>query len=154
MTQVVVDAELLVLLLAGNTSPDIIARHKNLSAYTLADYALLLDVLRQAQTVVVTPNTLTEASNLIRQIGEPDRRRLTETLANLAEHCPELYVESTLAIKQPEFERLGLTDAALLALSSAERVLLTSDADLYIAAATRGLPVENFHHVREARGTV
>ena len=61
---VVLDANLLVLFVVGIASPSYIAKHKRLAAYTENDFALLTDLLSAAGSVIVTPNIVTETSNL------------------------------------------------------------------------------------------
>ena len=66
-----VDANLLVLLVVGNVDQDLIAKHGRLEEYTAEDYETLLDLLSQTRQsqIYVTPNTLTEASNLLYRHG-------------------------------------------------------------------------------------
>ena len=75
-----IDANLLVLLAVGNEGRDFIAKHRRLDEYSAADYDILIGLLRQVSRVLVTPNTLTEASNLLSQHGEPERSRFMGSL--------------------------------------------------------------------------
>ena len=61
------DSNLLILLVVGSESRDLIPRHRRLQHYPSEDYDILLDILQDADQLFVTPNTLTEASNLLRQ---------------------------------------------------------------------------------------
>ncbi len=130
-----IDANLLVLLVAGNTGTHIITRHKRLKQFTVGDYRRLRELIFDAGGVVyVTPNTLTEASNLLRNYGEPDKTRLSNTLATLINESQEVVVYSADAVANAAYQRLGLADAALLEVISADRPLLTVDAPLVIEA--------------------
>lgn len=130
------DANLLVLLVAGDTDPHIITRHKRLKQFTVNDYRMLRELIFEAGGLVyVTPNTLTEASNLLRNYGEPDRTRLSNTLAALINESREVVVRSVDAAANVAYQRLGLTDAGLLEVISADRPLLTVDVQLAIEAA-------------------
>ena len=130
------DANLLVLLVAGDTDPHIITRHKRLKQFTVNDYRMLRELIFEAGGMVyVTPNTLTEASNLLRNYGEPDRTRLSDTLAALIHESQEVVVRSVDAAANVAYRRLGLTDAGLLEVISADRPLLTVDVQLAIEAA-------------------
>ena len=71
-----VDTNLLLLYIVGQEDPQIIAKHRRLEDYSAQDYTILKDLLTQAGQLFVTPNTLTEASNLLGQHGEPERSRL------------------------------------------------------------------------------
>ena len=144
-----VDANLLVLLVAGLTGRGMIAKHRRLREYTVEDYDLLARLVDRAGQVFVTPNTLTEASNLLAQHGEPERSRLLATLRSLIEASPETVIGSREASRDGAFLRLGLTDAVLLKAVSPEAPLVTVDLDLYLAAlAEGGKRAINFNHLR------
>ena len=146
-----VDANLLVLLVAGLTGPGMIARHRRLREYTVEDYDLLARLVARAGQVFVTPNTLTEASNLLAQHGEPERSSLLATLRSLIEVSPETVIASREASGEGAFLRLGLTDAVLLKAVSPDVPLVTVDLDLYLAAVAHGGErAINFNHLRFA----
>ena len=132
-----VDANLLTLLTAGGVDRSLIARHKRLDDYTADDYETLLIILNEVEQVFVTPNVLTEASNLLRQHREPERSLLMGALRFLIAESAEIVVASGQAAANPSFQTLGLTDAALLEAASAEAPLLTSDLGLYLAAIAK-----------------
>ena len=133
-----VDANLLILLVAGSVDPRIVAKHRRLNGFSTDDYDFLLVVLNEVPQIFVTPNTLTETSNLLRQHGEPERSLLIDRLAYLIEESDEVVVASAQAATNPYFRQLGLTDAALLESISPQTPLLTVDGDLYVAALTKG----------------
>ncbi len=144
-----VDAELLVLLVAGSLGRDIIARHRRLSSYTTEDYDTLLALLDRVEQAYVTPNTLTEASNLLGQHGEPERSGLLRQLALLVRHSEEVVVASGEASARVEYVRLGLTDAALLEVATSDTPILTADLALYLAALDKSPDsAVNFTHQR------
>lgn len=149
MAQVFIDASLLVLLVAGGAGQDLIAKHKRLKQYTTEDYDILVDMISQVDRVLVTPNTLTEASNLLAQHAEPERSRLFDRLRILIQNSDEIVVASVEASSNSAFRRLGLTDAALLEVITEESPLLTVDLNLYLAALEKGAQaVVNFTHYR------
>ena len=147
-----IDANLLVLLVVGSVGQELIAKHGRLEEYTAEDYDLLLELLRQTRQpqIYVTPNTLTEASNLLSQHGEPERSRILERLQYLIGDSREVVVESVQASTNSAFVRLGLTDAALLEVVTAETPLITVDLGLYLAALEKGPDTAlNFTHYRD-----
>ncbi len=146
----VVDSMLLVLYVAGRTNARIIAKHRNLGAYTADDFNQLSDLIADLGGVIwLTPNTLTETSNLLGQHGSPEREQLLETLRGLIAVGREVMVQSNDAAEHPLFPELGLTDAALLGIVSSDRPLLTMDGGLYAAAlADNQLCALNFNHFR------
>jgi hypothetical protein len=124
----ILDASLLVLLVVGATSRSLVERHKRLKAFTTEDFDLLLGLVTHAPEVLLTPNTLTEASSLLRHIEGPARNDIQETFRRLVLVASEEYIPSRGAVVRNEFLRLGLTDAALLEISSSTRVLLLTGA--------------------------
>ena len=143
-----IDANLLVLLAAGRTDPGLIAKHKRLTEFTSDDYKRLTELIIEYGTALVTPNTLTEASNLLAQHGEPERSRMFATLRFLIEDAEEIVIASVGAARNSVFERLGLTDAALLEVVSDATPLVTVDLDLYLAASRHAPNAAlNFRHL-------
>ena len=95
--------------------------------------------------VFVTPNTLTETSNLLENSGDS---RFLEKLRSLIEGSEEVVVESSRAAQNSEFNRLGLTDAVLLEVISPARPLFTVDFKLHRAALSKGnMAAVNFWHL-------
>ena len=129
-----IDTNLLVLLVVGRVGREHIARHRRLRAYTAEDYDALHDLIEPAGRVFVTPNTLTETSNLLGQHGEPERSRLFEMLRLVIQSSEEVVIASDRAASNSEFVRLGITDAALLEAATEDTPLLTVDLDLYFTA--------------------
>jgi hypothetical protein len=124
--------------------------HKRLNSYIDDDFILLVKILNSATGVIVTPNTLTETSNLVGYVSDPARSNTYKVFKALIE-APgneECFIESKIAMARTEFVRLGLTDAALLQMATESHTLLTADVDLYLAALKRGLKAENFNHLR------
>ena len=64
-----IDTNLLVLLTTGTLNTSYIEGHKRTGHYTVEDFDLLLAIIDQFQFLVVIPNILTEASNLLK--GSP-----------------------------------------------------------------------------------
>ena len=144
-----VDSNLLVLLVVGNVGRHLIRRHKRLQAFAIEDYEALLRLLNTVDQVYVTPNTLTETSNLLFQHREPDRSRFFEILYHIIHTSQEVIVASSAASSDDAFIRLGLTDAALLQTVSAKTPVVTVDVDLYLAAWAQAPDTAvNFAHLR------
>ena len=144
-----IDANLLVLYVAGRTGIELIAKHRRLRGYTVEDFEILLDEIDRVEQVFVTPNTLTETSNLLGQHADPERALLLDTLQAVIHGSKEVVVQSAVASSRSEFNRLGLTDSALLEVASEETPVITVDLDLYLAALQKGQNTAvNFTHLR------
>ena len=143
------DANLLLLLVGGATDRELIHKHRPLQAFDAVDYELLVDLLSNFQQILVTPNALTETFNLLSHHGEPQRSRFFDTFRSLIEIHKEIVVTSRQASTNPYFNRLGLTDAALLEVATPETPLITVDLDLYVAALSRSpTAAVNFTHLQ------
>lgn len=134
-----IDTNLLVLLVVGRVGRDLISKHSRLRAYTVEDYDLLINLIGRVERLYVTPNTLTETSNLLGQHGEPERSYFFAMLRSLIQSTEELVVASSVASSNSEFIRLGLTDAALIESVTEDTPLLTVDLDLYSAAMEKSV---------------
>ena len=144
-----VDSNLLVLLVVGNVGRNLIQKHKRLQSFTVEDYDALMRLLGTVDQVFVTPNTLTETSNLLAQHREPERSRFFDMLRHVIENSREIVVTSADASSNNAFTRLGLADSALLQSVSTNTPVVTVDIDLYLAAWAQ-VPdsAVNFAHLR------
>ena len=138
-----VDTSLLLLFVVGSVGRNLIAKHRRLQDYSREDYETLVNLLGHVDYLYVTPNTLTETSNLLAQHGEPERSLFLEHLRAIIQESREVVVGSIEAAGNNEFVNLGLTDAALLEAISSEIPLVTVDTDLFVAALAKG----NYHAV-------
>jgi hypothetical protein len=145
----VLDTALPTLLIVGLTDRKYIAAHKRLSQFVEEDFELLIATLDRAETLVVTPNTLTESSNWLRHIKEPARARIQNVFAGFIHRSREIYISSTDAVDRPEFLQLGLTDSVILEVANRDVVVLSTDLDLCIAAEVADYAAVNFNHLRD-----
>ena len=146
--RIIIDANLLVLLVVGRMGRQFIGRHRRLREYSVDDYDRLLRVISGLDQVIVTPNILTETSNLLALHKNSERSRFLDMLRYVIEKSDEVTVASVDAARNRAFRRLGLTDAALLEIVSAETPLLTVDLDLFVAASAKDPKAAmNFRHL-------
>lgn len=144
-----IDTNLLVLLVVGSVGRELIEKHRRLREYSAEDYEILIKLLGRVERVYVTPNTLTETSNLLAQHRDPERSRFFDRLRHIIHESNEVVVASAHASSNSAFNRLGLTDAALLEAVSPETPLVTVDLKLYLAAIASGREAAlNFSHYR------
>jgi hypothetical protein len=133
----------------GKTSERFVETHKRTSSYTVEDFILLDLMLSDATKIVVTPNILSETSNLLRHFSDPGRSQVLEFFKFFIENACEIYTKSTDVIKNESFGRLGLTDTSILSAQEKDFILLTDDLDLYLVSDALGRTVINFSHLRE-----
>lgn len=149
-TRVVVDACLLVVLTVGRCRKDLLGKMRRLKEYMPEDYDLLERLIAQFQIVLVTPNSVTECSNLFADDRDGDfaRESLRELLANGDVRIAEKYIPSTSASQRSEYIRLGTGDCANLSLIDERTALVTNDRKLAEAAAVINNESINFNHYR------
>jgi rRNA-processing protein FCF1 len=145
-----VDTNLLLLYLVGKTNPGRIQNFKRTRRYTVEDFDLLAEIIAQFRTLITTPHVLTELSNLGRLQGE-EQLSFRSCFVDIIEQATEHRDDSRSVVKDPSFERLGLTDAAISALSRHNYLFLTDDMDLYITLMKRGVDVVNFSYQQQLR---
>ena len=144
-----IDTNLLLLYVVGSEGRYLIPKHKRLKGYSAEDYDLLLYLLQPVGRVLVTPNTLTETSNLLQQHRDPERSLLMDRLRFIIQETHEVVVASAKASSNSYFALLGLADAVLLEAITPETPLITADVGLYVAAVANGEQLSiNFAHER------
>ncbi len=148
-----IDANLLVLLVVGSAGRDYISKHRRLRRFSTEDFDLLLRLIGSdtgPERVIVTPNTLTETSDLLGQHREPERSLFFERLRFLIENSKEVVVASATAASNSAFSRLGLTDAALFEAVTEGTPLLTVGIELYLQVLAKGQNAAiNFAYVQD-----
>ena len=147
-SSLLLDTNLLVLFVVGSTDRALIARHKRLRAFTAEDFVGLCGIISHFTRVLITPNILTETSNLLTQIEEPARKRLLDTLAIIIGETHEEYVASRTVSMRTEFSRFGLTDSGILEKAGMVQCILTDDLALYLHLTANGHNAVNFNHCR------
>ncbi|MDT7041626.1 PIN domain-containing protein [Candidatus Nitronereus thalassa] len=152
MKQIIIDANLMVLLVVGLTNPDLIERHKRTrKVFQKEDLDLLKKVLSGFDQILLTPHILTETSNLVSQIGEPAISQVRITLSKLLQSIEETFDPSVEVVKHQSYVRLGLTDCSILRLMGKSVTLLTADLSLFLDAAKSNPNAINFNYLRQER---
>ncbi len=141
-----IDSNLPVLLAVGAVDRGQVGRHRRARSFVPEDDDRLMGIVAALDRVLVTPNTLTEASNLLESHHD---HRFLAALRLIVEESEEIVVASADAVRNRAFLRLGLADVVLLEAISKARPLLTTDLDLYHAAMAREAGAAfNFTHVQ------
>lgn len=139
-----IDSNLLILLVAGKVDQNLIGNHRRLQKFSKDDYLRLLDKLEQVKRIYVTPNTLTEASNLLPRSRKSEPSPFLDYLRHLIHKSKEIVIASDRASDRNEFNRLGLTDAVLLEAITPDTPLLTVDSELWAEGMKKNAAI-NFH---------
>lgn len=112
------------------------------------DFDTLLGILMQFRDLYITPNTVTEVSNLAGSLSGEVRRACFRVFAETIRSSEELIVESRDAAAHFTFPDYGITDAAIFRVAGDPPLILTVDFPLSQTLSAHGLPVINFNHLR------
>ena len=69
---VIVDTNILLLLFVGSVNKKRISKFNRTEQFSPKDYDFLVEIISYFSKIVVTPNILTEVSNFINQLTEPE----------------------------------------------------------------------------------
>jgi rRNA-processing protein FCF1 len=149
---VIVDANLFLLLAVGLHDPRAIKNMKRLSNFTVDDFELLRAFLNSSSRLVTTAHVLTEVSNLAGSTSGHLKDMIFVQLSSLIEIFEEKTSPAKEICRQIEFQRFGLTDAALSQLLPGA-VLLTEDGRLahYLQSKSlRAMTLSDVRHLRRS----
>jgi hypothetical protein len=146
--ELLIDTNLLLLYFVGAYDPSAIPRFKRTQQFLPVDHATLIRVMDRFAAVVTTPHILTEVSNLLGQLSGAVRNECFSRFGAAIPMFRESYEPSVALAPHSAFQRLGLTDVAILAEAVRKCVVLTDDVMLYSFLSNAGRPVLNFNHIR------
>lgn len=132
---------------------------KRLSKYVKADGEMIIKFVNRFNRVLTTPHILAETSNLARQIskdnhGDELAQKLYPLFCN-SQQDKFLHLNiNVTSIESNLFGKLGLTDSCIVKITQDNKLLLTDDLDLYVAAISNSRDVINFTHMREVAGII
>ena len=143
-----IDSNVLILFFVGLHDPTRIENFNRTAQFTVQDFELLVDFIRQFKEVVTTPSILTEVSNLLGQVPDKLRYAFFEHFADGLKNLDEHYTPSRELGNEKAFPKFGLTDTAILQAASGKYLVLTDD--LRLAQYLEGLNIDviNFNHLR------
>lgn len=145
---VIVDTNLLLLLLIGNTPS--IGEFKRTSGYSQSDFLLLLSLVDQFEKLISTPHILAEVSNLTNGLYGSKLGDFYETLKSLLPTILEVHTPALTISQEYELSPYGVTDVGIMATAKGNFLVLTDDLRVAGFAHQHCVDVINFNHVREA----
>ena len=146
-----VDTNLLILYLVGRFNPQRISSFKRTQSYTLEDFLALKSLVSHFNSILTTPNILTEVSNLSFKLNEQFQFQLFPSFHKLIASLNEEYVNSIAASEQESFNRFGLTDSIIVELAKRDCLILTDDFPLFGYLQSHRIDAINFNHIRSER---
>jgi rRNA-processing protein FCF1 len=145
---ILIDTNILLLWLVGSTNKARITKFNRTQGFVAEDYELLVDIFQTFQKVLTTPNILTEVSNLINQLGEPERSQCFSIFARDIIQLDEIYTDSHTIAATDKFTKFGLTDCGIASLAKGNYLVLTEDFKLANYLQTIGIDTVNFNNIR------
>lgn len=145
---ILIDTNILLLWLVGSTNKDRITKFNRTQSFEGTDYELLVNILKKFQKISTTPNILTEVSNLINQLGEPDRSKCFSIFARDIAQLDEIYTDSHTIAAIDKFPKFGLTDCGIVNVAKDNYLVLTDDLKLASYLQNIGIDTLNFNNIR------
>jgi len=145
---ILIDTNLLLMLLVGSVKPDMIPNFKRTRIYAKEDYYTLRKLIGCFNSVVTTPNVLTEVSNLSNSLEGKYKSQFYKIFSDTISILEERHIESRKAVSFNEFDRFGLTDSIIFHVSKGSYLLLTDDFRLSQYIQSLKFDVINFNHIR------
>lgn len=146
---IIVDTNILVLLFVGATNPALIPTFNRTKNFTIEDYETLQALLGPEPVILTTPHIITETSNFLGYLTNPEHDRCFELFAQAVSAFREYFLPSKELAETGEFQRFGVTDAGLIQLA-AQYLILTIDFPLSNYVSTRGVDIVNFNYISSA----
>jgi hypothetical protein len=115
--------------------------------FTDRDIPLLNRILGSFQSILTTPQVLTEVSNFLGQAPPYAQRQLKNIFAEYISARQEIYVRSADLATHKAFFELGLTDCSLED-ASLQHTVITTDYRLTGKIVSMGGRALNFNHAR------
>lgn len=145
-----VDSDLLLVLCVGSVDRNLVREFKRTKAYSESDYDILRKIVGFFQTILTTPNILTEVNNLGRNLKGKHREKFQEAFSRIANSFFEEYTESQTAVNIPIFRDCGLADSVTFCVSQSHSgcLLLTDDLELAGKVRKSGGDALNFNNFR------
>ena len=144
-TGALLDTNLLLVYAVGKFDRSLLPAFHHTKQYA-TDFALVERLVEYFPVIHTTPNVLTELSNLGGKLNSSQFFSVLRTLVNVLQ---EHYCVSTAAANNASFEKVGLTDAAIMTIASNDYLILTADWPLYNMLRSRNIDAVNVNHLRQ-----
>lgn len=150
MTRAILDANMLIVYSIGKKHPEMLGNQRRVKEYMPEDFDLLMQLVEGVDQIVLTPNAVTECSDLLKDSNfENDAKdALKDLIQSPSCIVAEEYVPSSDAVASSQYKFLGVADCAMLELVDSETFLISADGTLSREAAKKNPRSINFNHYR------
>ena len=147
MKSLLLYTNVLLLYLIGNRRPELIGE-KRLKQFDSTDRQKTNELCKKYSNHKTLPNILTEASNILGSGRQEIVPGAAGFLKDYVRDVSEIFEASSVTVADPAYLRLGLTDAAILRLSTEETIVMTVDFELCNKLEMRGVGVVNLMRLK------
>lgn len=140
---VLIDTNLALLYIVGTLDPLRIRDHSRTATFTEDDFQKLSKFIDAFDQKVVTPNILTEISNLLGK-----NEQLRGVLAGFIKWTEEKYIASEVVAETSAYNILGLTDAGIFEIAKDKYLVVTDDGMLEDILRRSGVDVVSLTLIR------
>lgn len=144
---VTLDCNIFLLLVIGSIDKVHISKFKRTETFTEEDFDTLILLIKNSQ-VMITPNVVTEASNLLESYYENKEKIGLQFLQNICQSIPETYENSKNLTNNETFLKFGLSDSSIANLCKVGAIAITIDLPLYGYLSSQNYKTINFNHIR------
>ncbi len=141
--RVLLDANLLLLYLIGSFQRERVELFKRTEGFSLAEFDLLVVLLREFSTLVTTPHILTEVSNLANSLPGNIKQPWYSFFASQVAQYLEVYTPASELCSESCFNPFGIADASVQSIA-ADTLVLTDDFRLSGYFSNVGISTINF----------
>lgn len=143
---ITLDCNVLLLFIIGSVDKKHISKFKRTSMFNETHYEILIKLISNSQ-ILLTPNVVTEASNLLESYSFEKQKIGLQFLKNICKKIPESYEQSSKLVDLEIFKDYGLSDSSVFNLCKVGAIAITVDFNLYISLMSNNLKVINFNHL-------
>lgn len=149
-SRAILDANMLIVYAIGKKHPEMLGRHRHVKEYMPEDFDLLIHLVNGVDQIVLTPNAVTECSDLLKDSDFEDdaKEALKDLIKSPGCIVVEEYVQSSDAVDASQYKFLGVADCAMLELVDQETILISADGALSREAVKKNPYSINFNHYR------
>jgi predicted nucleic acid-binding protein len=145
---ILLDTNILLVYVLGGYDETRIESFKRTNTFSIKDYRFLAEFILHFRQLVVTPQILTEVSNLLAQLREPQKTPCFRSFGDRIQSLTEQVHPSSQIALTTTFNSLGMADASIPLAARNGFLVLTDDLQLYRHLADLGVDAINFNHIR------
>ena len=130
LRDVIVDANIFILFLAGQINENKIKNYTRNSLFTRNDYYCLLNIISKYDRIITSPNIFTEVDNILNRITGEDKYKYLLLVKKIYKQTVEKFISTEIVSQNWYFDALGVTDSSILMMAKDCELLISGDSNL------------------------